>query len=597
MKTTLLSRLTRPLGLSLLALSLGSTAVSAQTLAKPTKVTTPTIGTKPISAPTPAEIVAAIQRRFQPDFSRTARLSRPTLVVLIHGGTSAPQSSPSLFEPSSPSNRPSTRPGNLGYSRFYWDFPFVAQTLGRGTSSSVFTLDGTELNAGSWKVLRTENNNINNRITLPRNPAATRGNYNGMAAGLVRLNGSVAIGSMAKQALDEIRLLKSAFEDYAGREPYVVLVGHSKGGLVIRYLLSVPQGTVAGHNLSEIDEDFLRELRNDVKFAVTIASPHTGSPLADYGQDLRNNILSTQNTINAVWSTMRSMAAVVRINLQANPPLDLTPATQLISGGADDLGHLTTEFWNTMNNGPLHPQNMARSDGRRIPLYLYGGRAPGDNFFSTARFDGRDVADFAVRLASSNENTKLPAFAAMGLMGLDYALHNAVGGDWGRILAAGNPRKNLDMVRRAYPKFGLPRNTISAPGERMFLLGVEGMQTFYLRNQPDRETDCDGMVSIDSALGIGLFAGPVAVEGLQTVSLITRQAVPQVVLEPWERNLSTAPAGEAFVGGSWYRMYSGSWNFQNHSTQTKRSELGTEINRVLRAAGPFASRAGALSIW
>ena len=73
------------------------------------------------STPTAAQQIA----RFNPNFGPSARASRPTLVVLIHGGTSAPQNSPSPFEPESPAGEPSTRPGNLGYSRFYWDFPFV----------------------------------------------------------------------------------------------------------------------------------------------------------------------------------------------------------------------------------------------------------------------------------------------------------------------------------------------------------------------------------------------------------------------------------------------------------------------------------------
>lgn len=540
------------------------------------------------STPTAAQQIA----RFNPNFGPSARASRPTLVVLIHGGTSAPQNSPSPFEPESPAGEPSTRPGNLGYSRFYWDFPFVKQAL--GATGDLFTMSGREasrLNASTWKS-RLTSNVIENQFAFPVDPFNFTGRFTGTAAALVRIDGSIALGQMAKQALDEVRTLRDRFERYAGREPYVVLVGHSKGGLVIRYLMSIPSGPVAGHDLSVQDEAFLRELRNDVRFAATVSSPHTGSPLADYGQEVREGIGEAQQMINNTWLVMRAAAQVVRINLPSQAPLDITPAQEMVSSSDPDLGNLTTEFWNRMNNGPLHPRNMLRSDGSLIPFYLYGGRTAGDNFYSVARFDGADSAALASQVASSNSTVAINAKASLGLMGLDWALHNVVNGDWGRIRNAGSAVKNLDMVRRAYPKYSLFGNTMSAPGERMPLIGLEGSPTYYLRNQTDRETDNDGMVGIDSALGIGLFSGPVTIETMQASGL----PVPAALMEPFDHTQNVAPAGSPFKAGSFFRMYGGAWNFTNHFTETKRPELGTEINRLVRSAGPLSST-GPLSVW
>lgn len=531
------------------------------------------------------------QARFNPNFKPTARSSRPTLVVLIHGGTSDPASSPSPFEPPSPSGAPSTRPGNLGYSRFYWDFPFVRQAV--GATGDLFTLGGgsaSRLSATTWKSSLT-NNLIDNQFAFPTDPLPLAGRFSGTAAALVRANGSIALGDMAKQVLDEVRRLRNRFETYAGREPYVVLVGHSKGGLVIRYLMCVPTGTVAQHDLSDADEAFLRELRNDTRFVATVSSPHTGSPLADYGQDLREDVGAVQDVIDDIWGVIRGAASLVRINLPASSPLDITFAEKMISSSDPDLGHLTTEFWNDMNNGPLHPRNMVRSDNTLIPAYLYGGRAAGDNFYSIARFDGADTASFVSQMASSNQATAINAKAAMGLMGLDWALHNVVNGDWGRIRSAG-AGKNLDMVRRAYPKYSLFGNSMSNPGERIPILNQEGNPTYYLRNQADRETDNDGMVGIDSALGIGLFTGPVAIEAMQVIGA----PVPATIMEPFDHTQNVAPAGSPVRRGSFYRMYSGAWNFTNHFTEIKRPELGTEINRLVRSAGPLTAT-GALSIW
>lgn len=572
----------------LLALALTGTPTFAQLNSNPPVVST-------LITPDNLQTIdnfAAQRARFEPNFSPAARGARPTLVVLIHGGTSAPQNDPSPFEPPSPAGVPSTRPGNVGYSRFYWDFPFVRQALG-GTGD-LFTLPGGQagrLNAGTWKSSLT-NNVIENQFAFASDPLPQQGRFTGMAAVLVRADGSIAIGRMAKTVLDEIRRLRARFETYAGREPYVVLVGHSKGGLVTRYLMSIPAGLVAGHDLSAEDEAFLRELRNDTRFVATVSSPHTGSPLADYGQEMREGVAAAQGSIDAVWNAMRAAAQVVRISLPAQSPLNLMPTADLISSSDPDLGHLTTQFWNSMNNGALHPSRMVRSDGSFIPAYLYGGRTAGDNFYSTQRFDGVDMASFASQMASANQTTRINAAAAMGLMGLDWALHNVAGGDWGRIRSAGTAAKNLDLVRRAYPEYSLFGNTMSSPGETMFLIGKEGMPTYYLRNQTDRETDNDGMVGIDSALGIGLFSGPTAIEVFQ----LSGVPVPPAMMEPFDHTQNVAAAGVTPKFGPFYRIYSGAWNFTNHFTETKRPELGTELNRLVRSAGPLTS-SGALSVW
>jgi hypothetical protein len=523
-----------------------------------------------------------------PDFSTTARATRPTLVVLIHGGTARPEASPMPFEPKGTDKRP----GTTGYSRFYFDFPFVSRLLGNNTE--LFTLPGGaagSLTETTWKV-RFENNNIAHQFAFAQNPAPLQGRFSGNAVGLVRSNGSQALGRQAKEVLDEIRTLYNRFQTYSGRRPYVVLVGHSKGGLIARYLMSIPEGTVAGQTLNGADRAFLAFLRDQTKYCVTLGSPHTGSPLADYATDFRSSsVTALENLVNGVWNTTRAAAAFMRINLSTTPPINVSAGVRDLLGSEADLGNLTSQFWNTMNNGPLHPSRMTRSNGGRIPFYLYGGRAPGDVFFTTARFDGLGGPSAQI-MNDSNHPQHVGVMMTNALMGLDYGLHNVVNGDWGRIRTLGTG-KNLDLVRRAYPIWGLPRNRMSNPGERLFLIGKEGAPIYFLRNQADRETDSDGMVSIDSALAIGLFSGPTVIENLQARSI----PIPATLAEPWERNVNTAANGQAFQGGSWYRRYSGAWNFQNHSTLTKRPELGVELNQVLRIAGPHARTTGTVSVW
>jgi len=522
------------------------------------------------------------------DFSGAAKLSRPTLVILIHGGTARPEADPMPWEPIGRDKRP----GTIGYSRFYFDFPFVARLL--GATTSVFTMQGgnqSRLTSTTWKTTLIDGNRAN-QFAFPRDPAPFRGRYAGLAVALVRSNGSQSIGGQSKEVLDEIRNLVASFQSFAGRVPYVVLVGHSKGGLVSRYLMSIPDGSSAGHNLSAADRTFLRSLRDKTKYCITIGSPHTGSPLADYATDFRTSaITAMQNVVNAVWTASRAAAGLVRITLPATPPVNVNSGVTQLIGDPADLGNLTTEFWAAMNNGDLHPSRMVRSDGSMIPFYLYGGRTPGDAFYSLARFDGAGGPSAQI-VADANHPEHVGVMMTTSLMGLDYMLHNLAEGDWGRILTVGS-NKNLDIVRRSYPIWGLPRSRMSNPGERLFPFGKEGAPIYFLRNTGDRETDSDGLVGIDSAMGIGLFTGPVTIEAMQAL----RIALPQGILEPWDHTLNVAPSGQPFKGGAWYRRYSGTWNFQNHSTLTKRAELGTEINRVLRAAGPYARTTGTLSVW
>lgn len=550
--------------------------------------------------------IAAIRRRadFMPNFGPAARATRPTLVLLIHGRSSRPGDDPSPFDHPEPRTG-TNRPGSIGFSRFYWDFPFVSAML--GGANALFTLNGGATNRlmgpVAWKQVRIENgrpgeeavnSDISNQFAFGVDPAPLRGRFTGTAAALVRADGSIPLGQMAGQVLKEIRDLRSAFTTYAGREPYVVLVGHSKGGLVIRYLLSNPEGLVADYQLSAQERVFIEELRNDTRYAMTLSTQHTGSPIADTFQEVRAAIDGAQSVVNQMigsWNLTRAAAQVVGITLPPIPPVDFSSAKAFISNGEEDLGHLSTGFVNQMNNGPLNPRNMVRTDGTRIPFYLYGGRTPGGAFFQTARTDGVDVRNFVSQAQSTNPEVRVPATSAGGLMALDLLLHNAVFMDWGRITSAGTG-KPLDLVRRSFV-FYLPgmRPSMSQPGDRSFF-GLEGIPMYYLRNDLDSETDNDGMVGIDSALGIGLFSGPVAIEDRQA----RRQVVNAEMMEPYDHTLMRDENGRIDFLGGFYRMYSGPWNFTNHFDIMKRPEMGVEARRLLSGAGPHVS-SGALSVW
>lgn len=578
----LLRQANRLVGTSLLAFALFSGAASGQ-------IGGVNVAINPLLT---QEDINAINSRFstEPNFSPAERASRPTLFVLISGGTSPPNNGLPLVEPSDANKRP----GTVGYSRFYFDFPFVQGILGAG--NQLFTMNGTALNATTWRTSALDSSTAN-QFAFRANPVqasvATRATT--PAVGLVRLDGSKGIGEMARNALREIRTLVDTFESHTGRRPFVILAGHSKGGLVTRYLMSKPEtrpGGVAGVNLTDDERNAIVRLRNQTRCCVTISSPHTGSPLPDHAVELREVAAAgIQNLVQTAWNAMRLAALSRGINLPAASPINITSNVIGLIGNPDDLGHLTTQFWNTMNNGDLHPSRMVRSDGTRIPFFLYGGRTPGAGFFGAATFNGSGGP--APETLLPNHSQFHINHMTNALMGLDYALHNSVGGDWGRIRTAGAASKNLDIVRRAWAVYGIPLR-MSNPGERLPFIGLEGAPIHFLRDLSDNETDSDGMVSIDSAMGVGLFSGPITIETRQRLNL----PVPATMMEPWERNVSAPAAGQPNALGSWYRMYSGAWNLQNHATIIKRRELGTELNRLLISAGPLASAtSGTISVW
>jgi len=496
---------------------------------------------------------------------------RPTLVVLVHGRTARPADEQTPVDPVA-------RPGTLGYSRFYFDFPFVSAVL--GNSGDLFTKGGLPLQQLSWKSGAVSDANLDNCYAFADRPPA-RGLFRGTAVGLVRHDGSVGIGLQARSVLSRIDELYQDFRSYCGVDPQLVIIAHSKGGLVSRYILSVPTGSVAGVDLTANEEATARHLRDKTKFLITLGTPHNGSPIADHATAIREGVETIQGPIDTIWGIIRTAASIGGISLQQSSPLQISSVLRDLAGSPDDLGHLTSSFCRDMNVGPLHPSRMARTDGSLIPVYTYGGRSPGDAFYATPNHSGTS--------GFTNNTPEIVKNTVHGLIALDYALHNAIQSDWGSLTSVG-AGKSLDLTRRTFSvlevrgtgPFGLIPTLVksfSAPGAAYQMpasnFGLEGLPIYYARNQADGETDNDGMVAISSALGINLGTG-------------TR--------EFFDHTQNIAPAGQARRPGSWYRMYSGAWNFLNHSTETKSATMGVELRRVLVGAGPNPSFTGNLSV-
>lgn len=491
---------------------------------------------------------------------------RPTLVVLIHGGTSNPEhSGPSMFEGGH-------HPDTLAYSRFYFDFPFTSATLGVASSGQLFTRNDIPLSHATWATTAVDQTNPDHLFAFSTRPstitAAARKRTT--AVGFVHANGALRLGVHARTVLQQIGRLYTEFAAWAGADPYLVLVGHSKGGLVSRYIMSAPTGTVAGVNLTAAEENACRFLRDQTKYIVTLGTPHNGSPLSDQGLAINQALDQMQAPINALWNMLRTAARSAGITLPAAAPINFDGVRQLL-GNASELIDLTSSAANQFNTGEIRVNRMVRSNGTPVPMYCYGGRTPGDRFYATPRHDG---------LGGPPLNTT-EGLSAMGLCGLDWALHNIADRDWGTrtTLGAG---KSLDLARRTFsvitvrpqllPPFVSVTRRFSQPFEVFQVpltnITFEGLPIYFMRGTGDGETDSDGMVAISSALAIGL----------STTSL-----------EPFDRT----------QGGQIFRMYgtaASPWAFCNHRTLSNTAPMGTEVRRLLLNAGPRVSP-GPLSVF
>jgi len=490
-------------------------------------------------------------------FLRPSVAVRPTLVVLIHGGTSNPDrgQNPSPFEGGH-------RPGTLSYSRFYFDFPFSSAALGVPATGTLFTRGGAPLNRNTWSTAAVNANDPNNLFAFATNPTQMTAlqKRRSTAVGLVHTNGAVRLGLHSRAVLQQIERLYREHAAWAGADPYLILVGHSKGGLVSRYLMSVPTGNLAGADLSPAEENSCRFLRDQTKFIVTLGTPHNGSPLSDEVMQINSSLAAMEAPVNALWNMIRTTSSAAGITLPAQAPLNLNLVRDLI-GHPDDMVDLTSNMANVFNTGEMIPSRMVRSNGIRVPMYCYGGRSPGEQFFATPRHDAGGQPPLNTTAGVS----------AHGLCALDWALHNIADRDWGTRTAVG-AGKSLDLVRRTFsvtqlqpralPPFFTIVRRFSAPFEvfqvPLTSIQFEGMPIYFQRSVGDGETDSDGMVAISSALAIGL----------STTSL-----------EPFDRT----------QGGNIYRMYGNAtspWAFANHRTLSNAAPMGGQVRTLILNAGP-----------
>jgi hypothetical protein len=308
---------------------------------------------------------------------------RPKLIILLHGATNTPNN------PSSPKDQ-NGNPiiGTIKHPRYYWGFNFVNSLLGH--SGYLYTFSNVRLNISNWpegaystplpRVYRLPTVAVppEPRIKYtrvrkgPRQPTreymqyikhhyiSTSSARRDLSLMLTHRDGSRSLSEQADKALEQI------FEYYnivfgGTNEPQIILVAHSMGGLVSRYILSNPYKS---RSKNWIRANFIR---NRTICLLTMATPHEGSPLADKLQQIANLVES-----KPPW-VMNVMRPIGLEELGYNPR---KLVIQVFGAEDPSIQDLKIQRLLQLNRSLMAPVKAARNDGTLIPIYAISGRDP-----------------------------------------------------------------------------------------------------------------------------------------------------------------------------------------------------------------------------
>lgn len=553
---------------------------------------------------------------------------RPVCIVLIHGITNSVATSARLISEGKSPDRPVN---TLKYARHYWSYEFVQGLLGN-ISDPIYTFStaanatgALDSNPDIWETKLTNNATAKEHIlTGTERPAP-------YADGPTNCNGFVSVmmtyrdGSLSlkKQAANTAAQIRSLYTEVYGswpasKQPQLVLLCHSGGGLVARTICSKPASLGGGisslgnraipiETFTSTENSNFDFIRNKTLYIITLATPHEGAPIAKVADQIGQHLTST---------------IVIGQDLA-----DQDPQTTIMK-------ELCPNIMQDYNRGPLNPTKCKRSDGTLIPLYCFGGRAAGGPFyFNDPNKHDLDLStpDGGIPYTKSqisvekkiNGANNRKAYESYGLLKADYLttllygitstamiapelLVNGINGKSTgfdmRFIVADQNQSDLDIVK--IRNNGL----LNCLDPAVYNLAdfIAGPKIFFLRDnwsdikndlglctgryknngastKGDGMIDCDGFVPIISSLGVNLGTN---------------------VKNYYDHT----------TGGSWYRFYRSAADYDNHGSIMTRYEVGefirTNITYLPRqtnligtgivtstAAGPYVKSSGEKSSW
>ncbi|RYY39740.1 MAG: hypothetical protein EOO08_08695 [Chitinophagaceae bacterium] len=511
--------------------------------------------------------------------------NRPTVVVLIHGITGYPTTD--------------GRIGTLRGARNYWGYDFVWGLFGATSDRPTTFADDNAAAAIGKPEWETKWNNdaipAHHFLTIYGKPKPAQNFYTPFSLMLTYRDGSQSVKrQVAETAAQIVSLYQSQFGDWpAAKQPQLILLCHSFGGLVARAICSAPANipstdrSIASENFTAAERSNMEFIRNRTLHITTLATPHEGSPI----------------TWNAALGAVMQKFPVIGAQIDESDP-----DTYVIR-------QLQTSFVDNLNRTVLRPDRCKRADGSLIPVHALGGRVPaGPVYFKDPNVFDNDLATVDGGIGTTevdellrNESNR-DKFECYNLVRVDYAMHLFFGltngmKPWGAT-PAGNAALDIINTRDIQPvtscittpiynaaSFGLkPRlyylRTDWAPIPHTGL-AVPGTCSGRFRAQTsatsDGEIDNDGFVPVNSALGVNL--------GSTEKDFFDHRR-----------------------SGSWYRFYRSIADFHNHGTIKFHEEVGAWLREniigntptalalghtlnINTAAGPKVASGGTVSTW
>lgn len=255
---------------------------------------------------------------------------------------------------------------------------------------------------------------------------------------------SLRVGNQAYLAIKH-------YEERFGVTPAVVLVGHSFGGVTWRFVLSNPSATsfltgtdppLNADNIPITSRDRARmdHVRDRTIYAVTLGTPHEGSPMADMtipaqqllrdyllqpASSLAGQLLAFHRTLQAIEVVGRENGAGTQFLMEARPWMQGL-IRELESPALRDL---RARFWRSAHAGPMRPERARRTSASPIvgaqsllvPIYAIGGRSPGGRVF-----DSPDLVAGLRRYQQQPEKVK--SWISKNMLGGDFLIRIFTGG-------------------------------------------------------------------------------------------------------------------------------------------------------------------------
>lgn len=516
--------------------------------------------------------------------SHTFSKDNPALVVFLHGITGEI------------ADEPGQKINTAEHVAHYWGPDFLQATLGGvpGAKLWLYHTDGareeiTRAQLLAWNAGKKKRRGLLLSTVDSSAIDEVRSYLTGMVAWR---DGSRPLGL---QARDQVRQIYAHYMTHFStrKNTELVLLGHSAGGIVARIILSARETSKTGlySEWTHEDKQMARFLATRTRFAVTMASPHDGSPIPAFsisGGPNQFNVpyckkLLGNKAIDAIDTGVKTTLGVCEeIPLiggacgevksawdKANvDSLDrfcgaLPDAVRgLMSGDDPVLKDLTFAAMQRVNGAELAPQRATRLDGSLVPFYVLGGRSP---------------VRSGHRCWGASGDCSGPVDAAALLEDLTVA-----SGKLGKVRAQLPPavRERVEssalvvtagLAAMTPPGFGFGR------AEHTWLDKVKQRGAPFARFSAgtDKNVDYDGFVGIDSSLGYRLGT-----------PFDPKSALGKFYFD----HSREYPLDGALVRGSWYRLTTGPWDYHNHGLIMFPRDSGKWLyDHLLRrnVAGPF----------